>query len=129
MTTPKNKDTDGNELTIDERFALLSSRYRRYMLYSLFYFTTPVPLARIADKVAEMEHEASAEEVPDERLDIYMELYHHHLPRLVEADVVEHDQTDDTIELEANASRLATTLKRSMREEFPDESAELFPKE
>lgn len=43
-SSPENSD-DSTVLTIDERFDLLSSRYRRYTLYSLLLFTPPVALA------------------------------------------------------------------------------------
>jgi hypothetical protein len=130
MTAPQpDNQADVESLTVDERFELLSARYRRYLLYSLSYFTTPVALARVADKVTELANGEPADELPDERLEIYMQLYHTHLPRLVEAGVVQFNQTDDTVEFGPNASQLVPLLRRLVDEEFPGGDGRLFPEE
>jgi hypothetical protein len=115
------RSEDSNRLSFDERLELLSSRYRRYTLYSLALFTTPVSLARVADHVTELLFEASAEEIPDERLQVYMKLYHHHIPRLSDADVAIYNQRDDTVGVGPNAALLKPMLERFLRREFPDE--------
>lgn len=111
---------DGGALTIDDQFDLLSSRYRRYLLYALACFTPPVSLARAAETVTELLLDVPADDVPEQRLDIYMSLYHTHVPRLVENDVVTYDQQEDALEFGPNVVHLIPALERTSEKEFPD---------
>lgn len=111
-------------LTIDQRYSLLSSRYRRYALYYLTRHETPATLPEIADYVTELEHGVPADEIPDERLQVYSRLYHTHVPRLANADVVVYDQENDAVELGPNFPDLEPELRRTMREESPGDCEE-----
>lgn len=118
--------SDSNSLTDDERCELLSSRFRRYTLYSLKLFTTPLSLARVADYVTMWEFGVSADELPKERLEIYMALYYEHVPPLSEAGVVTYDQADDTLDLGKNASQLLPILERTIAEELTERHRTVF---
>lgn len=107
--------------TTDELDDLLSSRRRRWALHGLARFTTPVSLARIAEYVTEREFGVPAEEVLDERLEIYMALYHDHLPRLAAAGLVTYHQSDDTLEFGPNAARLRPSIERALADVTPDD--------
>ncbi|MDS0222202.1 hypothetical protein NDI54_12660 [Haloarcula sp. S1AR25-5A] len=103
---------------LDDRLSLLSSRYRRYLLYALSQYTTPVSLAVLADTVTEIEHGTPVESYRDERLDIYTTLYHNHLPRLVDAGVVQYDQGEDTVDIGPNAPALVPLLETTLEHDL-----------
>ena len=51
-------------------------------------------------------------EIPAEEVKrVHLDLYHSHVPKLVEADVVEYGQESDLVELSAGADRLAPYMK------------------
>jgi hypothetical protein len=104
----------------DELGDLLSSRHRRWALYGLSRFATPVALARIAEYVTEREFGVPAEEVPDKRLEIYMALYHDHLPPLAAAGLVTYHQSDDALEFGSNADRLRPSIERALVDVAPE---------
>lgn len=106
-------DEDDRTLSTDTIYDLLADRRRRYLLYCLYRYTNPVALPRVADCVTEWELSTPADEVPDERLRVYMSLYHDHLPKLGEAGVIEYSQTDDTVALAPPADRLKPHLERT----------------
>lgn len=118
--------SDSNSLTDDERRELLSSRFRRYTLYSLWLFTTPLSLARVADYVTMWEFGVSADELPQERLEIYMALYYEHVPPLAEAGVVVYDQADDTLDLGRNGPQLLSILERTITRELTERHRAVF---
>ncbi|GCF12922.1 hypothetical protein Harman_08570 [Haloarcula mannanilytica] len=101
-------------MPMDDRLSLLSSRYRRYLLYALSQYTTPVSLAVLTDTVTEIEYGTPVEEYRDERLDIYTALYHNHLPRLVDAGVIRYDQSEDTVDVGPNAPALVPLLESTL---------------
>jgi hypothetical protein len=109
-------------MPIDERLSLLSSRYRRYLLYGLSQYTPPVSLPVLTDTVTEIEHGTPVEEYRDERLDIYTMLYHNHLPRLVDAGVVQYDQTADTVDIGPNAPALVPLLESTIEHDCSGDS-------
>ncbi|WP_336337919.1 DUF7344 domain-containing protein [Haloarcula brevis] len=100
-----------DSLPLDDRLSLLSSQYRRYLLYGLSKYTTPVSLAVLTDTVTEIEYGTPADQYRDERLRIYTALYHNHVPRLVDAGVVRYDQADDAVDVGPNAPALAPLLE------------------
>ncbi|NLV14907.1 DUF7344 domain-containing protein [Haloarcula argentinensis] len=103
-----------DSLPLDDRLSLLSSHYRRYPLYGLSQYTTPVSLAVLTDTVTEFEHGTPAEQYRDERLKIYTALYHNHLPRLVDAGVVQYNQSEDLVDIGPNAPALVPLLESTI---------------
>lgn len=53
------------------------------------------------------------EKLLNERLRTYNELYHSHVPKLVDADVVAYSQSEDMVELARNAAQLRPYLERA----------------
>jgi len=119
MNTQRTETQD--PLPIDDRLSLLSSRYRRYLLYGLSRHTTPVSLAVLADMVTEIEHGTPVETYRDERLDVYTALYHNHLPRLVDAGVVQYDQSADAVDVGPNAAALVSLLESTLEHDLSGE--------
>ncbi|MDQ2071443.1 DUF7344 domain-containing protein [Haloarcula sp. NS06] len=107
-----------DSLPLDDRLSLLSSHYRRFLLYGLSQYTTPVSLAVLTDTVTEFEHEAPAEHYRDERLKIYTALYHNHLPRLVDAGVVQYNQSEDMVDIGPNAPALVPLLESTIEHDL-----------
>lgn len=118
--------TDDRALTIDECQLLLSSAPRRYLLYGLSVLTTPVSLPRVAEYVTEWTYGVPADDIPEERIRIYLRLYHNHVPRLVDAGVVTYQQDEDMLEPGANLPELEPELERLMEEELTDRHERLF---
>lgn len=113
-----------DSMSLDETLSLLASRQRRYLLYGLSLYTKPVPLARLTDTVTELEYGTPAENYADERLTIYTGLYHNHLPRLVDAGVVEYDQSDDTVDVGPNAPDIVPLLESTVEHDLPESGGE-----
>lgn len=61
-------------------------------------------LASIADEVTERTHGTPADDYPDERLDIYMDLYYDHVPALAELGYLSYEQETDTVTLDADVN-------------------------
>ena len=105
---------------------LVADCRRRYALYCLFQFATPMTLPTIADRVTELEYGVPAETLLDERLCVYMSLYYDHIPLLAEAGVVEYSQGDDTVDLAENASAIRSQVIREATQEFGDQWPQLL---
>lgn len=110
----------GPTLSLDDVLELLSNRRRRFVLYSL---------ADAAERVAEfptlVEDVATLEAAMDEAalrreqyLDLATDLYHWHLPVLVDVGVVDCDGRHDTIRYRGH-STLETWLTRVRSDELP----------
>lgn len=97
---------------------LLGDRRRRYALCCLYTRANPVPLPDVADQVTTWEVGAPAEERPEQRLHVYMSLYHDHLPVLEAADVVRYSQASDAVALAERATE--PRVERAIREELDD---------
>lgn len=92
---------------ISEIFALFAHHRRRYALRELQQHTDPMALADLADEIAIRENEKPLSEVPAEEVKrIYMSLYHTHIPKLEEADLVHYDQEEDIVTLAKHAKRI-----------------------
>lgn len=77
-----------------EIFVLLSKRRRRLIIKLLQEATTPITDTELAKHIGNREYEDPSSE--DTRT-IHLTLYHNHLPRLEEADVVEYNQNTGTV--------------------------------
>lgn len=82
-------------------FSILSSERRRYALYCLQQYRNPMTLADLADEVARLETgEETVAAIPAEDVKtVYMMLYHTHIPKLADANIVDYDQDTDTVRL------------------------------
>ncbi|XVH32116.1 DUF7344 domain-containing protein [Haloferacaceae archaeon DSL9] len=95
----------------DDPLAVLSNRRRRYALRCLCRYQNPLPLADVAEEVAALEYDERVAEMSPETLKrVYMSLYHTHLPKMVEANLVEYDQERDSVALVGSPPRLERRL-------------------
>lgn len=99
------------KLSEPECFLLLSNRKRLLLLRILNESSeacaVSLSLRELAERIAERTYEfPSAEEISGIRLG----LYHNHIPRLEEANVVFYDRDDDTVEVGPNFDTLRPFL-------------------
>jgi hypothetical protein len=94
------KSSREEALSQDLVFDLLSSPRRRFILYYLQIESGPMKLTDLADEVAAWEYETPIEELTEqERKRAYVSLYQTHVPKLVEAGLIEHDTDSGMLRL------------------------------
>ncbi|GAA0196514.1 hypothetical protein ACFFQF_32930 [Haladaptatus pallidirubidus] len=76
---------------LDRVYDALTDRRRRYILHCLKRSRTPMALADIADSIVRWETNEEPVDVPAERERIYVSLYHYHVPKLADANLVSFD--------------------------------------
>lgn len=104
--------SDRPPFSLSDAADLLAHSRRRCALERLRSFDGPMGLADLADEVATAEHGTIISEIPAEEVKrVYLDLYHSHVPKLAEADVVEYGQESDLVELSAGADRLAPYME------------------
>ena len=97
MTAIERLDGDGR-LDLDEALALLADRRRRLLVEVVVAHDDTLTLPDAAEEVAERATGRHVVDLPAERIKrVYVSLYHDHLPRLVDAGVLEYDQERDLI--------------------------------
>lgn len=109
-----------DEVVID----LLSNRRRRYLLYTLFRYSNPVPVNEIVECVTKWELPTSVENIPHERLYVRMSLYHDHIPKCAAKGVLTYDRFEDVVELTAVAADLESHLKRACEDDLASSERE-----
>jgi hypothetical protein len=115
----ENPDSTAGSSVRDELPSLLTNRRRRYVLYCLKTSEMPMTLANLADGLVRRETDASPTAVQDERERIYVSLYHTHLPKLAEADLVSFDTDQNLVDLREEGEALPLDLVRAGAEEQP----------
>jgi hypothetical protein len=92
--------SDQDTLSQDVVFDLLSSSRRRFVLYYLRTETKSVKLTDLSDEVAAWEYGTPIEELTEqERKRAYVSLYQTHVPKLVEAGLIDHDNDSGMLRL------------------------------
>lgn len=86
-------DRDDVSDALDTAFDLLATERRRHALYCLREANDPVPLLELADRVAERDSDAPA----DDRERIAVSLGQVHLPKLDDAGVIDFDSRDQYV--------------------------------
>lgn len=106
MSEGKTDSPTPDSLTKDTIFDLLSKERRRHVLSCLTDHES-LALPNLADEVASRESNPALSQIPEEDiLSIYLSLYHQHIPKLEEANVVVYDQDLDRVALTENADLL-----------------------
>lgn len=101
-------DTD----SLDVLFGMLANHRRRCALHCLERFEGALALADLAEEVAVRENETPISEIsPEEVKRIYMSLYHTHIPKMEEANVVHYSQETDIVALSENSEQLGPYLQ------------------
>lgn len=84
---------------LDRLFESLAHRRRRHVLVCL-YEHHAMTLADLADEVAVKVYDQRLDKIPAETVkQIYLSLYHNHIPKLESANMVRYSQSADSVEL------------------------------
>jgi len=84
--------------TLDDVFSLLADQRRRLLLSVMRSYGEEVTLPDAAEEVAARETGHTVRNISAERVkEVYLSLYHDHLPRLVDAGLLEYDQERDLV--------------------------------
>jgi len=84
--------------TLDAIFAVMADQRRRTVLALLRECEDPISLADLADEVAIREKQLPITEISPEYVkDVYLSLYHAHIPKLDAADLVAYMQERDLV--------------------------------
>ncbi|MFC6987985.1 hypothetical protein ACFQJD_03280 [Haloplanus sp. GCM10025708] len=97
---------EGDSLSTDELFEVLSNRRRRYTLHCLKQAEAKtLPLRDVAEQVAAWEFGKTVEGLPyDERKTVHTALRQLHLPKMDDVDIVDFDKQRGTVELTDKAA-------------------------
>jgi hypothetical protein len=91
--------SSGGRLSKDLVFYLLSSRRRRQVLCHLKE-DDGTTIVELAERIATMENDTDAESLTrQQRKRVYISLYQTHVPKLVEAGIVDHDEATGEVNL------------------------------
>lgn len=83
---------------VDEAFELLADERRRLLLQVMRTYSEELTLPDAAEEVAVRENGCKVTELSAERVaNVYISLYHDHMPRLVDAGLLEYDQERDLV--------------------------------
>lgn len=84
--------------TLDDVFSLLGDQRRRLLLAVMRNYGEAVTLPDAAEEVAARETGHTVRNISAEHVtEVYLSLYHDHLPRLVDAGLLEYDQERDLV--------------------------------
>lgn len=98
------------QLTESDIFALLAKRRRRLLLRILQESDSPPSVSELAERIEALEDESPSDEA---QRTIYLSLYHNHLPRLEEADVVRYDRAEGTVAPDVNFHTIVRFLAQT----------------
>ena len=94
-------------------YKVLSSE-RRWLALQYVQSHRTLTLADLAELVAEDEEDQAVQEIAEEIVrDVYVSLYHAHVPLLEEADLVQYDQEQDRV---TAGDQLESTLETAAEE-------------
>lgn len=97
---------------LDVLFEVLAHQRRRYTLACLRELETPIALADLANEVASREQGTPIPDAPAEEVkQVYTSLYHSHVPKMADANIVEYSREDDTVSLSTDTERVAPFIE------------------
>lgn len=81
----------------NQLFRALSHQHRRFIL-RLLRQHRELRLSTVAENIARREHDGPIDEIPAHEIQaVSIDLYHRHIPNLVEADLVDHAEKRDIL--------------------------------
>ena len=111
--TIESLESSGTPVSTEALLELLSKFRRRQALYTLVRHDD-LSLPDLADEVATEERGEPLPNIdPDDVLEVYLSLYHTHVPKLAAAGLVEYDQDGDHVAL-TDAGRTLESPVRSL---------------
>ncbi|WP_254528165.1 DUF7344 domain-containing protein [Natrinema gelatinilyticum] len=91
-------EDDVSAEAMTDAFSLLADRRRRLLLEVMRTYEEELTLPDAAEEVAVRETGDIVTDIPAEQVtEVYLSLYHDHLPRLVDAGLLEYDQERDLV--------------------------------
>lgn len=100
--------------------ALCKASYRRELLSILYLGNSPMFLPDIADQITIWKTGDPAEQHRQKRLQIYLSLYHDHLPPLIEAGLLEYRQEEDMVGLGPSSHQYKSEVLQSTVESMDE---------
>ncbi|MFB6185162.1 MAG: hypothetical protein ABEI96_11455 [Haloarculaceae archaeon] len=98
-------------LEIEPVYEALGHPRRRYLCYTLFE-DTEWSLTDLATKIAAWENDVPEHTVTEvQREDVYVSLYHAHVPKLVDEGIITFDGATETITTTEHAEQVLTALE------------------
>jgi hypothetical protein len=98
------------ELELDQIFDSLAHVRRRYLLYTLLD-DGEESLWERASKIAAWEEDVAENSLSEEAIEqVYLMLYHAHVPKLVGYEIIEFDAEDESIRSSTNTDRVLSVL-------------------
>jgi DNA-binding transcriptional ArsR family regulator len=92
-------ESEREQLSHDLIFDLLSNPRRRFILYYLRTKSGSVKLSELTGEIAAWEYETPIDELTDqEQKRVYVSLYQTHVPKLVEAGLVDYDTEEKALQ-------------------------------
>lgn len=108
-----------DDADLDRLLKAVSDRLRRRALSCLGRHDV-LTLADLADELAERKHGAPLSEVPPEEVkEIYLTLYHTHVPRLETEGLVQYDQDQDMVGITERGRTVDRWLEETL-DDLPD---------
>ena len=84
--------------TADSTMEIYSHRHRRYVIECLDTYDDPLTMADLADEVAIRDHGTPLQNIPEDATnEIHIALYHWHIPKLIDAQLVDYDRQRDLV--------------------------------
>lgn len=90
MVTMAEATSHSNEMNVDRIFGTLSNEYRRIILTHLLEQQSPIPIEDLVDRVVAEDTGGHAPR-EDLRNRVRMSLYHNHLPKLADSNMIDFD--------------------------------------
>ncbi|GCF13911.1 hypothetical protein Harman_18460 [Haloarcula mannanilytica] len=98
-------------LELDPVYEALGHPRRRYLCYTLLE-DAEWSLTDLATKIAAWEHDVPEHAVTrDQRQEVYISLYHAHIPKLADEGVITFDEATERIETAEHAEQVLTALE------------------
>lgn len=105
---------------VDVLFDVLADSRRRYTLECLCEFQTPMALADLAGEVASREQERPVPAIPAEEVkQVYTSLYHVHIPKMADANIVEYTREQDMVVLTPDSEQIEPFVEFATTDEQP----------
>lgn len=87
------------EAALDEVYGALANRRRRRVLSVLTQEGTPIDVRALARQVTIREATDASDMVTEERIErVHASLYHNHLPKLADLDLIAYDAEDESVD-------------------------------
>ncbi|WP_256301008.1 DUF7344 domain-containing protein [Haloarchaeobius salinus] len=113
-------ETEGEGLTQDVVFDILSNSRRRFILSRLQKRDEPIELMDLANQIAAWENDTTVDELTDKQSKrVYVSVYQTHVPKLESVGLITYDPDTGLIELADQAREIDRYMPDQEEEEVP----------